>query len=71
MLNKEELRVKIEVALLDQRSNTDNPEAAAKDLSFKIADAIDDYVRDMTITYVSGLIAGPYPVTGSFSNTIS
>jgi hypothetical protein len=71
MLNKDELQFMIENALLDQRFNTDNPEAAAQDLSTKIADAIDDYVKSMMITYTTGLIAGPYPVTGTFNFTIS
>lgn len=71
MLNKEDLRFKIEIALLDQRSNTDNPEAAAQDLSTKNAEAIDEYVKGMMITYTTGLIAGPYPVTGTFNFTIS
>lgn len=71
MLNKTKLKSDIKVALLDQRNNNDNPNKAADDLAGKIADAVDQYVRGISITYTAGLANGSGPVTGMFNYTIS
>lgn len=71
MLDKSTLAKSISKAFMDQRENTDDPQKAADNLAGQIADAIDVYVKQMTITYSNGLIAGPYPVVGTFVYTLS
>ena len=65
------LAAAIKQALLDQRSNTQDPEGAATDLANKIAAAVVNCVKGIEITYTSGLTAPNGPVTGTFGNTIS
>jgi|AMZC01.1.fsa_nt_AMZC01002902.1_17 hypothetical protein len=71
MLDKNKLRKSIESAFLEAKAKTDNPEEAIEVLSEQIANAIDDYIRSLDITYTSGLIAGTYAVTGIFNYTLS
>ncbi len=71
MLNKTKLKTDIKAALLDQRTKTDNPQAAADQLASKIADAVDSYVRGIQITYTVGLSNSSGPVVGAFNYTIS
>lgn len=71
MLDKNKLKKSIEAAFLEARGKNDNPEDAIARLSSQIADAIDDYVRSLQITYNTGLTAGPYPVAGVFGYSLS
>lgn len=70
-LDTNTLKETIKTAFLDQRSNTDDPEAAAEDLAGKIANAFEVYVKGIGINYVSGLANGSGPVTGTFVYTIT
>jgi hypothetical protein len=71
MLDKNKLKKSIESAFVEAKGKTDNPEAAIEALSGQIADAIEVFVKSLQITYNSGLIAGPYPVSGTFTYTLS
>jgi len=71
MLDKYKLKKSLESAFNEARTKIDDPQEAIEALSSQIADAIDDFVRELQITYNSGLIAGPYPVTGTFIYTLS
>ncbi|MDD2965539.1 MAG: hypothetical protein PHU33_16470 [Bacteroidales bacterium] len=70
-MDKNILKSSIKQAFLDQRNKTDNPEAAIDDLAGKIADAVDVFIKGLVISYTSGLVAGPYPVTGTFNYSLS
>ncbi len=71
MLDKDKLKKSIQSAFIEAKGKTDNPEAAIEALSGHIANAIDDFVKSLEISYTSGLVAGPYPVTGTFTYTLS
>lgn len=71
MLDKDKLKKSIQSAFLEAKGKIDNPEAAIEALSGDIANAIDDFVKSIEISYTSGLVAGPYPVTGTFTYTLS
>ena len=70
-LNKAILAQAIAKAFIDQTAKKENTEAAIQDLATKIADAIDIYVKDLQITYTTGLTASTYSVVGSFTYTLS
>jgi len=70
-LNKATLKESIKAAFVQAKSQTDNADAAFDILAGAISDAIDVYVKQMTITYTAGLTAPNGPVAGSFGNVIS
>ncbi len=72
-LSKPTLKGAIKTALLAQRNNTTDPAQAADDLADAIANSVDAYLKSLTITYTSGLVApsGGGPVTGTLVYTLT
>jgi poly-gamma-glutamate capsule biosynthesis protein CapA/YwtB (metallophosphatase superfamily) len=70
-LNKATLKTQIKAAFVAQQNKTDNPDGALDDLATKISDAIDAYVKQMTVTSVPVLTSPSGPVTGTITNTVS
>jgi len=64
-LNKEELKVKF-VQIFSNHSTESNVEDVAREL----ADAIDEYVKQAEILYITGLTAPNGPVTGVFEGKL-
>lgn len=67
-LNKAQLKQEIAQIMTDM---LDREEDSIEEYSTRLSNAIDDYVKSMTITYVSGLVAGNIPVAGSFQHQIT
>ena len=66
-LDKTSLTASIRQAFNDQRSNTDDPDGALDDLSSKIADAVDIFVKSGSVsTTVTTVVTCP---TGAGSGT--
>lgn len=65
-LNKTALQTAIVQAFNDQRTKTDNPEAALADLASKLASAIDTYVKSGTVTTT---VTGTSVTGGAVSGT--
>jgi hypothetical protein len=79
-LNKIKLKAEIKAAFVKAASETENPDAVVDALSETISNAIDEFVKGLQITYVPAnpqnppptpFVAGIYPVTGTFSYTLS
>lgn len=73
MINQSQLKNAIKAAF-DDESDTEVDEAEARDrIADKISAAVVVAIKQMTITYSSGLAApsGGGPVTGSFNYTIT
>lgn len=69
-LDKTTLKTKIVNILTDMENRTEN---SKNEFADRLSTAIDDYIKQMTITYSTGLVApsGGGPVTGVFNATIS
>lgn len=70
-LDKITLKAEIKAAFNDQKGKTENQEAAIDDLAQKITNAVENYVKSITVTSTFALTAPNGPVTGSITNTIS
>lgn len=72
-LVKPTLKAAIKAAFLQEQANETDKAAAIDNIAGAIADAVDAYLKSMTITYTLGLVApaGGGPVTGAFANIIS
>lgn len=68
MLNKTQLQSDIESILTDMESRTSD---AKPEYAQRLAQAIDDYVKGITIVYVAGLAAPNGPVSGSFQHQVT
>jgi hypothetical protein len=72
-LNKTQLKNSIQLAFDSQKGKTENQASAINDLAQKIADAVEVYVKSITVTSIPVLTAPPGggPVTGTITNSIS
>jgi hypothetical protein len=70
-LNKVTLKQSIKAAFQKAKEQTGDPDAAFDELAGSISDAVDTYVKGMTITYLTGLTSPSGPVAGVFTNEIS
>lgn len=69
-LNKVQLKADIKAAFDAQKTKTSDPDAAINDIADKIATAIDNYVKTITITSIPVLTSPAGPVTGTITNTV-
>ena len=67
-LNKAKLAQDIEKLLKDMETRTEN---AKPEFAQKLANAIDAYVRTITVTSLPILVSPTGPVTGTITNTVS
>lgn len=67
-LNKPALKEAIAALLTDMM---EREEASIEEFATRLSDAVDAYVKTATINYISGLVAGPYPVTGAFTGNLT
>lgn len=67
-LNKATLKTQITTIMNDMMTRENN---SVDEFATRLSDAIDTYVKQMTITYTSGLTSPSGPVTGTFINVIS
>lgn len=54
----------------DTYSTTGNAEAALDAFLDAFCDKVEVYIKTAQVVYISGLEAGPYPVTGTFSGRL-
>lgn len=72
MLNKIKLKDDVKAVFLARMTNPNAQQQAEVDaLAEGISDAIDDFVRGIEISYVSGLVAPNGPVTGTFQYSLN
>lgn len=74
-LNKNTLKSQLEVGLKQifaNPSTTNNKDAIAEQMATLLSDKIDDYVKEATINYTTGLIAPSSggTVTGTFEGNL-
>lgn len=71
-LSNTRLKANILAILDDYDAITPEQKAAARDdFATKLANVIVDEVRQLQITYTTGLLAGQVPVTGVFNATLT
>ncbi len=70
-LNKTKLKADIKAAFVNAKAKDREPDAVFDALAGNISDAIDTYIKQMMITYSTGLIAPGGAVTGTFGYTIN
>lgn len=70
-LNRLKLKQDIKTAFDAQKTKTENQDQAIDDLADKIATAVEDYVKSITITSTPNLTSPSGPVTGTITNTVS
>jgi hypothetical protein len=70
-LDKEGLKSQIKAAFVEAKSKETNPDQVFDALAGKIADAVDQFVKELQITYTTGLTAPNGPVAGNFTYTLS
>jgi len=70
-LNKEKLKSQIKSVLTELKQRESDPERAADEFAEALSGAIEEYIKGMEITYISGLITSAGPVTGVFQNQLS
>lgn len=71
MLDKDRLKAKIKAAFIKEQPTEEKPEDAADRIAEAIAQAVVDEIKNLKITYTSGLVAGTSSVTGTLNNTLS
>lgn len=56
-----------------KQAEGDKPEDSVKEISADLATAIDNYIKSATVTttFSGTAVAGPYPVAGTATGTIS
>ncbi len=56
-----------------KQAEGDKPEDSVKEIAADIATAVDDFVKSalVNITFSGTAVAGPYPVTGTATGTLS
>ncbi|MCO5258921.1 MAG: hypothetical protein M9916_02140 [Crocinitomicaceae bacterium] len=67
-LNKAQLATEIKSILDDMETRTED---AKLEFANRLADAFDAYVKQMQITYTTGLATSTGPVTGVFNYVLS
>lgn len=70
-LNRLKLKNDIKIAFDDQKTKTENQDQAIEDLADKIATAVEDYVKSITVTSTHALVSPSGTVTGAITNTVS
>ena len=69
-LNRLQLKNDIKTAFDAQKNKTENQDQAIDDLADKIATAVENYVKSITIISTPALTSPSGPVTGTISNTV-
>lgn len=70
-LNKDRLKEAIKTAYLTAQDVDTDREDALEVFADNLSSAIVDEIKQLSITYTSGLLAGSANVTGTFNNTLS
>lgn len=70
-LNRLKLKQDIKIAFDAQKNKTENQDQAIDDLADKIALAVEDYVKSITVTSTHALVSPSGAVTGTITNTVS
>ncbi len=70
MLNEERLALKIENVFDRCQQENDNPNASKTLLAQEIAKAVVEEIKELQITYISGLFTTAGPVTGTITYTL-
>lgn len=71
MLIHETIKAEIEAAFTEVMNQEEGREQALSTVADKIATAVENAIKSMTITYTTGLVTSMGPVTGVFQYTIS
>lgn len=67
-LDKDRLKQKIKEAFEAEQSEEQDANASLENISDKLAEAIIEEIKELTIVYTSGLVAPNGAVTGSLEN---
>jgi hypothetical protein len=71
MLNKERLKGKIKAAFVQEQNEEQNANDSLERISEKLAMAIIDEIKELKITYTSGLTAPNGAVSGVLNYTVT
>lgn len=71
MLDEQRLSQKIENVFDTCQQEVDNPDSSKELLAREIAKAVVEEIKELKITYVSGLTTTAGPITGSFIYTLT